>query len=72
MSDAVLSAVYRRATVFISDHEGLCVPLLEAMACDVPVIAKRVGAIPETVRNAGLLVSAGRRGRSSWPRRRSS
>jgi len=60
VSDAVLSAVYRRATVFVSasDHEGLCVPLLEAMACDVPVIAKRVGAIPETVQNAGLLVSA--------------
>jgi len=60
VSDAVLSAVYRRAHVFVSasDHEGLCVPLLEAMACDVPTIAKRVGAIPETVNDAGLLVSA--------------
>jgi L-malate glycosyltransferase len=58
VSDAVLSAVYRRADVFISasDHEGLCVPLLEAMASDVPVIAKRVGAIPETVDGAGLLL----------------
>ena len=27
------------------------------MACDVPIIAKRVGAIPETVDGAGLLVS---------------
>ncbi|HUP73233.1 MAG TPA: glycosyltransferase [Acidimicrobiales bacterium] len=59
VSDAVLSAVYRRAHVFISasEHEGLCVPLLEAMACDVPIIAKRVGAIPETVNGAGILVS---------------
>ena len=59
VSDAVLSAVYRRAHLFISasEHEGLCVPLLEAMASDVPIIAKRVGAIPETVQGAGLLVS---------------
>jgi glycosyltransferase involved in cell wall biosynthesis len=59
VSDSVLSAIYRRADVFVSasDHEGLCVPLLEAMACDVPIIAKRVGAIPETVGGAGLLVS---------------
>jgi glycosyltransferase involved in cell wall biosynthesis len=58
VSDAALSAIYRRAHVFISasDHEGLCVPLLEAMACDVPVVAKSVGAIPETVDGAGLLV----------------
>jgi glycosyltransferase involved in cell wall biosynthesis len=43
--------------VSASDHEGLCVPLLEAMASDVPVIAKQVGAIPETVAGAGVLVS---------------
>lgn len=60
VSDSVLSAVYRRADVFVSasQHEGLCVPLLEAMAGDVPIVAKRVGAIPETVAGAGLLVSA--------------
>jgi len=60
VSDAVLAAVYRRADVFVtaSDHEGLCVPLLEAMAADVPVVAKAVGAIPETVAGAGLLVPA--------------
>ena len=57
--DSALSAIYHRADVFVSasDHEGLCVPVLEAMACDVPIIAKSVGAIPETVRNAGMLVS---------------
>jgi L-malate glycosyltransferase len=60
VTDAVLSAVYRRADLFVtaSEHEGLCVPLLEAMACGVPVVAKRVGAIPETVGGAGVLVDA--------------
>ena len=36
-----LAAYYRHADVYISlsEHEGFCVPLLEAMAADVPVLA---------------------------------
>jgi glycosyltransferase involved in cell wall biosynthesis len=53
-----LVAYYRRADVFatMSEHEGVCVPLLEAMSFDVPVVARAFGAIPETMGGAGLLL----------------
>lgn len=53
-----LVAYYRRADVFVtaSEHEGFCVPLLEAMSFDVPVMARAFGAIPETMGDAGLLL----------------
>ncbi|MGH7684305.1 MAG: glycosyltransferase [Vulcanimicrobiaceae bacterium] len=49
---------YRTADVFVSmsEHEGFCVPLLEAMFFDVPIIAKATTAIPYTLGNAGLLI----------------
>jgi L-malate glycosyltransferase len=55
-----LAAYYRRADVFatMSEHEGVCVPLLEAMSFDVPVVARAYGAIPETMGGAGLLLPA--------------
>ncbi len=58
VSQAQLSAAYRTATVFLclSEHEGFCVPLVEAMAHDVPVIAYAAGAVPETLGTAGVLV----------------
>jgi glycosyltransferase involved in cell wall biosynthesis len=58
VSDESLMACYRAADVFVtaSEHEGFCVPLLEAMAFDVPVLARAFGAIPETVAGAGLLL----------------
>src|SRR5262249_31217967 len=40
--------------VMPSRHEGFCMPVLEAMAHGVPVIAARAGALPETIGNAGL------------------
>ena len=39
----------------MSEHEGFCVPLVEAMAADVPVVAYAAGAVPETLGGAGLL-----------------
>jgi glycosyltransferase involved in cell wall biosynthesis len=56
--DRELGGLYRRANVFVStsEHEGLCVPLLEAMAFSVPVVARAAAAVPETVRDAGLLL----------------
>ena len=53
-----LAAYYRRADVFatMSEHEGVCVPLLEAMSFDLPVVARAFGAIPETMGDAGLLL----------------
>ncbi len=55
-----LAAHFRRADVFVtaSEHEGFCVPLLEAMAFEIPVIARACAAIPETVRDAGVLIPA--------------
>src|SRR5947207_13031155 len=53
-----LVAYYRGATAFLtlSDHEGFCVPLLEAMRSDLPVVAHAAGAIPETLGDAGILL----------------
>ena len=60
IGDAELAAWYRRATVFLtaSEHEGFCVPLLEAMAFGVPVVARAWGAVPETLGGAGVLLPA--------------
>lgn len=59
VSQPSLVAAYRRAQVFVtaSEHEGFCVPLLEAMAFSVPVVARRFGAVPETLGGAGLLLA---------------
>jgi glycosyltransferase involved in cell wall biosynthesis len=42
--------------VFPSIHESFGMPLLEAMACGVPVITSNTTACPEIVRDAGILV----------------
>jgi glycosyltransferase involved in cell wall biosynthesis len=53
-----LNAYYEvsRAFLCLSDHEGFCIPLLEAMTHDVPVVAYAAGAVPETLDGAGVLV----------------
>jgi glycosyltransferase involved in cell wall biosynthesis len=40
----------------MSEHEGFCIPLLEAMAAGVPVLAYAAGAVPETLGGSGVLV----------------
>jgi glycosyltransferase involved in cell wall biosynthesis len=56
--DAVLGAHYAAADVFVclSDHEGFCVPLIEAMWWGLPVVAYAATAVPETVAGAGVLL----------------
>lgn len=51
-----LATYYRHATAYISlsEHEGFCVPLLEAMAADVPVLAYGSTAVPDTLGGAGV------------------
>jgi glycosyltransferase involved in cell wall biosynthesis len=53
-----LEAYYRGADVFVcaSDHEGFCVPIVEAMGHGLPVVAYGVAAVPETVADAGLVL----------------
>ncbi len=55
-----LNAAYACANVFLcmSEHEGFCVPLLEAMQHRVPILAFDAGAVAETLGGAGILVRA--------------
>ena len=59
VSASALSAYFASADVFVcaSDHEGFCVPLVEAMGKGIPVVAYDAAAVGETVGGAGLLVS---------------
>jgi glycosyltransferase involved in cell wall biosynthesis len=59
VTDRELAAYYRWADVYVSlsEHEGFCVPLVESMAMDVPVLAYAAGAVPETLGGAGVLFS---------------
>lgn len=54
-----LAAYYECADVFVclSQHEGFCVPIIEAMARGLPVIAYDVAAVPGTVGDSGVLLS---------------
>lgn len=45
------------AFLCMSEHEGFCVPLLEAMVFDKPVIAYRAAGVPYTLGQAGLMVT---------------
>ena len=58
--DAVLAAAYREArlTVLPSEYEAFGLVLLESLAAGTPVVASKVGGIPEFVEDgrAGLLV----------------
>ncbi len=53
-----LRAYYKAATLFLcmSEHEGFCIPLIEAMAHRVPVAAFAAAAVPDTMDGAGVLV----------------
>lgn len=57
-SDSELKAYYLLANVFAiaSEHEGFCVPLVEAMAMKVPVVAYASSAIPATVGSTAFLL----------------
>lgn len=57
VSDAVLKAYYQIADAFVmaSEHEGFCVPLVEAMSMKLPITAYAATAIPETVGDAGIV-----------------
>lgn len=57
-SDHELKAYYLLSSIFAiaSEHEGFCVPIVEAMSMKVPVVAYSSSAIPATVGHAGLIL----------------
>jgi glycosyltransferase involved in cell wall biosynthesis len=60
--DAELFALYRASDVFLSmsEHEGFCLPLIESMVFDLPIVAYGVAAVPFTLDGAGVLVGTKR------------
>ena len=57
VSEGELNTYYRNADVFVcmSEHEGFCVPLVESMFFNIPIIAYDSSAIKDTLGNAGIL-----------------
>ena len=57
VSSAQLAERYTASSLFVcaSEHEGFCVPMVEAMAFGLPIVALSTTAIPETVGDAGVL-----------------
>jgi glycosyltransferase involved in cell wall biosynthesis len=57
-----LGGYYRAADLFLcmSEHEGFCIPLVEAMAFDLPVVAYRSTGIPFAMGGAGVMVNSKR------------
>ncbi len=56
VDEVELAAYYRTASAYVSlsEHEGFCAPLIEAMAMDVPVLAYAATAVTETLAGAGV------------------
>jgi L-malate glycosyltransferase len=53
-----LLAYFAAADIFVclSEHEGFCVPIIEAMELGVPVVAFRAAAVTDTVADGGVLL----------------
>lgn len=53
-------AYYHIADIFLcmSKHEGFCVPLVEAMYFDIPIVAAATSAIPYTLGGSGILMKS--------------
>lgn len=52
-----LNAYYSISDLFLcmSEHEGFCIPVIESMVHNVPVLAYKSSAVPETMDGAGVL-----------------
>ncbi len=60
ISRAKLASRYAEADVFLclSEHEGFCIPLLEAFHSEIPVVARDAGAVAEVLGDAGVLLGS--------------
>jgi glycosyltransferase involved in cell wall biosynthesis len=56
VSDEALQTIYRSASAYISmsEHEGFCLPVLEAMAAGLPVISYAQPAVQEVLGSSGI------------------
>jgi glycosyltransferase involved in cell wall biosynthesis len=61
LSREALADRWRSAHAFLclSEHEGFCIPVLEALHFGVPVVARAIGGIPEVAGDAALLLEDG-------------
>lgn len=59
MSDSEVRAFYENASVYLtmSEHEGFCLPVIEAMNFGLPVVAYAQGALPATVGDGGVIIN---------------
>ncbi len=59
MADSEVRALYEGCSAYVcmSEHEGFCLPLVEAMHFGLPVVAYASSAVPDTLGGAGVLVS---------------
>lgn len=58
LADSEVKALYENCTAYLcmSEHEGFCVPAIEAMSFGLPVIAYASSALPDTIGGGGLIV----------------
>ena len=58
-SDDELKALYEASSAYVclSEHEGFCLPVIEAMNFNLPVIGYNATALPETIASGGILVN---------------
>jgi glycosyltransferase involved in cell wall biosynthesis len=58
VSTAQLNALYRAASLYLclSEHEGFCVPLVEAMHFGLPIVAYSAAGVPGTLGDGGILL----------------
>jgi len=58
-ADSEVKALYESSTVYLcmSEHEGFCLPVIEAMHFGLPVLSYAASALPDTVGSGGVLFS---------------
>jgi len=60
VTNAAVAAFYRSASMYLclSEHEGFCVPLVEAMYFGLPIVARAAAGVPGTLGNGGILLTS--------------